>query len=374
MSTMNAQQVNQALWNQLDDSAAKTKISAKFNGFVKDRLRELEFTGKVIPNVDVTRDECQVSTQHEGLVKMEFIQPRSKAMVMNFRGEPTARFIRGERAEVAFFCIMSEKFQKPEQEFLAYPYPIAQVIEEQAVMDLGEIVDREFTINIEAAVQAHQLEANGVATALNATSVQAGSVVESSITKGELARNATSDSRVALPIQRPDFPRLFNLLDGNRLESSLVLLGSTDFNNILGWTVEDQGAQIQSETLINGYKYNLLLGKKFVRTIKTDILRPGNVYVFTEPDFLGRYYTLNGVKFYIDKVINLLTFVAWKDVGMSILNTASVRKLELYSGDANPQTDDDSILTAITPVTEEGLGTENNRVANRQFFPQVANF
>lgn len=367
-------QVNQSVWNQLDDAGAKQKLNAKFGGYIKDRLREMSYTERVLPPQDVTRDECQVSTQHEGLVKMEWLQPRSKAAVVGFRGEPTARFVRGERAEVPFISIMTEKFQKPEQEFLAYPYPIFKVIEDQAVMDLAEIVDREFTVHIEASVQAHQLEANGAATALNASGIAGATVVEASVTKGEIARASASDDGVVHPLQRPDFPRLFSLLEGNRLESALVLLGATDFNSVLTWTQEDQGAQIQSETLINGYKYNLLLGKKYVRTIKTDILRPGNVYVFTEPDFLGRFYVLNGVKFYIDKVINLLTFVAWKDVGMSILNTASVRKLELYSGDANPDTDADGLLTSVTPVSEEDLGAENNRVGNRQFYPGVVNF
>jgi hypothetical protein len=149
---------------------------------------------------------------------------------------------------------------------------------------------------------------------------------------------------------------------------------SQDWDDILQWTVEDQGDKIQSETVVNGYKYNLLLGKRYVRTIKTDILRPGNVYCFTSPDFLGRFYVLNQVKFYIDKVINIIKFVAWKDVGMSIVNIASVRKLELYSGDANPTTNANAILPSVTPVSEENLGAPNNRAGNRQFFPQVVSF
>jgi hypothetical protein len=163
------------------------------------------------------------------------------------------------------------------------------------------------------------------------------------------------------------------LLDGNRLESDLILLTSVDWDDILQWTVEDQGDKVQSETVVNGWKYNMLLGKKYVRTIKTDILRPGNVYCFTSPDFLGRFYVLNSVKFYIDKVINMVKFVAWKDIGMSIVNIASVRKLELYSGDATTN-DTDSILSSVTPSSEDDLGAENNRAGDRQFFPSTVFF
>ena len=69
----------------------------------------------------------------------------------------------------------------------------------------------------------------------------------------------------------------------------------------------------------------------------------------------------------------MVKFVAWKDVGMSIVNIASVRKLELYSGDAT-SLDTNSILAAVTPKSEEDLGAENNRAGNREFYPQVVFF
>jgi hypothetical protein len=313
-----------------------------------------------------------VSTNHDSLVKIENIEPRSRAMTVTFRGEPRANFIRGERVEIPFITVMSDMFQKPEQELLAYTYPIAKVIEDNSIKDMGEVQDREFLIHIEAACQALQTEANGgTPTALNAAGIIAGSVVEASITKGELARIASTANGIALPIQKPDFVRLMKLLDGNRLESDLILLTAVDYDDILQWTVEDQGDKIQSEVVVQGYKYNTIVGKRYVRTIKTDILRPGNVYCFTAPDFLGKFYVLNNTKFFIDKYINVIKFCTWKDIGMSIINIAAVRKLELYSGDANPTTNADTILSSVTPVSEEDLGRQNNRAGNRQFYPQV---
>jgi hypothetical protein len=362
------------LLSQLSDPGAKTKIAARFGGYIRDRLRESSFVEKILPPENVDRSQCQVSPNHDSLVKIEFLEPKSRAMVVTFRGTPRAQFIRGHKVEVPFITIMSDMFQKPEQEFLAYAFPIGKVIEQNAVKDLGEVQDREGLIHFEAAVQALQAEANGGSvTTLNASAVQGGGVAEFSVVKGELARVAATDDGVVRPIQRPDIVRLIKLLDGNRLESDMILLSSQDWDDILQWTVEDQGDKIQSETVVNGWKYNLILGKKYTRSIKTDILRPGNVYCFTSPDFLGRFYVLNNVKFYIDKVINLVKFVAWKDVGMSVVNIASVRKLELYSGDATTN-DADTVLASVTPKSEEDLGAENNRAGNRQFFPQVVFF
>lgn len=360
------------LLNQLSDPGAKTKIAARFGGYIRDRLREASFAEQVLPPENIDRSQCQVSTNHDSLVKIEFLEPKSRAMVVTFRGEPRANFIRGTKVEIPFITVMSDMFQKPEQEFLAYAFPIGKVIEQNAVKDLGEVQDREFLIHCEAAVQALQTEANGgTVTTLNASSI--GTTVEFSVVKGGLARTATTDDAVVRPLQRPDIVRLIKLLDGNRLESDMILMTSVDWDDILQWTVEDQGDKLQSETAVSGFKYNMLMGKRYVKTIKTDILRPGNLYCFTSPDFLGRFYVLNNVKFYIDKVINLIKFVAWKDIGMSLVNIASVRKLELYSGDAT-SLDADAILSRVTPVSEESLGAENNRAGNRQFFPQVVSF
>ena len=270
---------------------------------------------------------------------------------------------------------MREMFQKTEQELLAYEMPITKIIEDNSVKDIQEIEDREFTINIEAAVQALQQQANGGAvTTLNAASIHAGTVVEFSVRKGELARNSTlAGSATVLPIQRPDLVNLFKLLDGNRLRSERVLMTEVDWDDLLQWTVEDFGDRLQSETAVDGYKYNTLLGRAYIRTVKTDILRPGNVYVFTRPEFFGKFYVLNNSKFYIDKIANMITFQAWEDIAIGILNIAAVRKLELYSGDATTN-NADGILASVIPVTEDQLGAVNNQVDAGLQFPQVQQF
>ena len=199
--------------------------------------------------------------------------------------------------------------------------------------------------------------------------------MEFSVTKGEIARNfvGTPDATIH-PLQRPDIVRLCKLLDGNRLRSERILMTEVEFDDINQWTVEDFGDKIQSETTVDGYKYSTLLGKAFVRTIKTDILRPGNVYVFTRPEFFGKFYILNQVKFYIDKIANLITWQSWEDIAMSVINIASVRKLELYSADAS-NADAQGLRDAnFIPVIEEDLGAINNRVDKGWVFPQVQSF
>jgi len=367
-----ARVLNDLFTNKVGTAEGKEKIAEYAGTYVRDRLREVSYARKVQPPQMVTRADCQRSVNHDTLVKIVDVEPKSRAMALTFRGQPEARFIRAPRAEVAFWTVSSEKFEKTEQELLAYEMPITKVIEDNSVKDIQEIEDREWTIHIEAAVQALQAEANGGSvTALNASALQGATPpVEFSVRKGELAREATTDDATVWPVQRPDFVNLFKLIDGNRLRAEQILITEVDWDDVLQWTLEDFGDKLQSETTVDGYKYNLLLGRQYIRTIKTDILRPGNVYCFTAPDFLGRFYILNNTKFYIDKIANLITWQSWEDIAVAVINIASVRKLELYSGDATT-IDTDSILTAKSPKAEEDLGAENNRVDSGLVYPGI---
>jgi len=368
-----AEMVNSLFVEKLGSEEGRAKIAAYGGGVIRDHLREVSFARKVLPPQPVTPAECQVSTEHDGLVKIEELEPESRAMVVDFRGSSRARYIRAPRVAVSFFTIESEHFEKTEQELLAYKMPITKMIEEQSANDLQEIEDRQFLIYAESGIQTIQKAANEAAgfahDGFNVTNVLAGTVAvgpdqNASVIKGQLALASGQDDFIVRPVNRPDFVNFFKLFSGpdRRLRMELVLLTEADYDDILQWTVEDMGDRIQSETVVDGYKYNTLLGRRFIRTIKTDILRRGVVYGFTSPEFLGCFYVLNNTKFYVDKVGNKITFWCWEDIGMAFLNLNSLVKLELFGGSVTPDHADTGSPIRL-PADEENLG----RARNQQF-------
>jgi len=364
---------NMNFLGKLDTPEGKAKHAQLGGEYIRDHLREERFCGKIIEPKNVTPEECKPSVHQDTLTIIEQLEPESRAMVLPFRGQPDARLIRAPRVEIPFLTISSERFEAYEEELQAYRMKITKVVEDNSAKDIQEVEDLEFLTHCEAAVQALQQEANGGAvTSLHETTITAGTVVESSVRKGILARaDINNDARV-WPFQRDDAVRLHQLLDGNKLRCTRILLTEYDFDSINTWTVEDFGDKLQSETAVDGYTYEKLVGRGYIRTIKTDILRPGNVYGFTDEEFLGRFYVLNATKFFIDKHFNQITWQAWETIAMSIINVASVRKMELFSGDATA-TDADGIVAAgsVTPVDEEDLGAMNHRVEDEVYFPRV---
>lgn len=373
MSQINARALNENFMQKLESSEGKQKLASGGTSYIRDRLREVCFVDKIVPPEGITAGDrqVQVSVNHDTLVAIVELEPQSRAMSLTFRGQPTARFIRAPRMEVPFFTISSEKYEKTEQELLAYRMPVTKVIEDNSVKDLQEVKDREFLRHVESACQALQTEANSGATALHTSTYDA--VVKKSIIKGLGALQASTDDFTVRPILRPDLVNLFKLMDGERLRSERFIMTEPDFDDILAWTLSDNGDKLQSETAVDGYKYNTLLGRKLIRTIKTDILRIGNVYCFAAPEFFGKNFILNNTKFYIDKIANMITWQSWMDVALAVVNVAAVRKLELYAGSVTPTATDTGYADKL-PVDEDELGAMNNRVDSGLKYPDVSQF
>jgi hypothetical protein len=361
----------------LDKTASvegREKISQSVGVYIRDRLREVSFGDKVVPPVPVQRSELQRSVNHDTLVKIVDIEPNSRAMSMTFRGQPTARYVEARRYEIAFWTISSEKFEKHEQELMAYEMPVTKIIEENTIKDLQEVKDRTFTIHVDACVQAYQLEGNGgVPVACNAANVNAGLCRETSVVKGEGCLNAGLNNFTIYPVLKPDFIKLRKMLHRRKLRAERVLITEPDFDDVSAWTIQDIGMNMAEKTSTVGWSADGLVGLKYIRTIKTDILREGNVYCFTAPEFFGRNYILNQTKFYIDKIANLITWQSWMDIGFGFGNIAAVVKLELYGGSVTPGATDVGFAAAI-PVAEAALGAVNNRAENGSTFPAIDQF
>lgn len=372
-----AKVLNDLFFEKVATQEGKDKI-AEFGGtYIRDRLREVSFARKIIPPQPVQRSECQRSVNHDTLVKIVDIEPNSKAMALTFRGQPTARFIRAPRYEIPFFTISSEKFEKTEQELLAYEMPITKIIEENSVKDIQSIEDRQFLVFIEAAVQGYQSDANSGATAFNAANVNAGTVKGASVVKGEGALTAAAEDFTIYPVLKTDFIKMKKLLHRRHLRAERMLITEPDYDDISSWTIQDVGMTIAGETSTEGWKSDTVVGLKIIRTIKTEILREGNIYCFTAPEFCGRFYILNQTKFYIDKIANLITWQSWEDIAMGIGNISSIVKMELFSGSVTPGalTAGTGYLAAI-PVDENDplLAPVNNKVDQGLKYPNVSQF
>tara|TARA_Y100000114_G_scaffold157273_1_gene188691 strand:- start:4995 stop:6167 length:1173 start_codon:yes stop_codon:yes gene_type:complete len=390
MSNIPSEVLNELFVSKLDTEAGKEKIAALGGDYIRDRLREESFARKVLPPTSVSRSDLQVSVAHDTLVKIVEIEPQSRAMSMTFRGQPEVSYYTGSRFEVPFHTVGSLRYEQTEQELMAYTMPITEIIRKNIVNDIQEIEDTVFLTHMEKAVVSLNQDELGNAfdAQLEDADAFCGNAIDggTAATRGKVKGTGVTlagegvDSVESASLDKLDLINLFQLFTGSgekgsRLRCDQILMTDTDFEDINGWTQDEVGHKIVGESVVDGWKYNTLFGRKFIRTLKTDILRPGNIYAFAAPEFLGGFLVLNKTKFYADKERNRVSFEAWEDIGMYVGNVAGVRKLELYSGDAgNTSTSNANCKAKFAPKAESELGAKNNLVEEGGTVPNVDQF
>jgi hypothetical protein len=385
--------INQMFIDKLSEPGGKEKIAASEMDITKDKLRKESFIDKFYPPRPLQRSELQVSLEgHDTLLKVEFLEPNSRAIAMPFRAGPDrSQYVTAGRYGVALEKIKSSRYEKLEEELLAYPYSILDYIKSNVPKDMAEIKDRIWILNFEKAVQRLQLDANSsTATRLEAQDQVSNATRCIGVIKGSLAKaSANTDSYIGLALQKDDLTQLFKLPVGSRgqvgrLAIDQVLMTDYDFEDVMTWTVESNGDKVQSEVVVSGWKYNTFMGRTFLRTIKTDILREGNLFGSAKKEFVGKSYTFGPVKFYIDKVAEMITFWAWQLYAGAIGNIAGLRKLELYPGsniegalsnsNTGVATTDGSVYTDVRPKSVEDMFGVNNKAAEGGTFPRVVSY
>lgn len=298
MNDVDASTINSLFSQAVNDPNELPKLGEAAGAFIRQKLREVSFARKILPPVSVTKADCQRSEDHDGLVKIVDKEPDSQAMAINFRSEPTAKYVEGLRYTIPFSTISSEKFEKAEQELLAYEMPITRVIEENSVKDIQKVEDTRFLQYVDAAIAT-----SGLTSAVSDTSV---------------TRNALS--------------QLVKLLPTKELRLGTILMHEIDFADVLAWPATDVGNKIAEEITVDGYKYQQVLGYKLVTSIKDGVVTQGTIYGFAEPQFLGNFFLLNQTKFWIDKRANMISWQAWEDVGMGIGNVNAACSITLAQG------------------------------------------
>ena len=290
-----SQAFNNLFIDRLDTAEGINKSAAAGMNFVRTKIRENGIARQIIPPVSVTPADLQVATDHDTLIAVRDIEHDSKAMALNFAAEANECYLQGKRYAIPFFKVESEKFVKTEGELLAYKYHITKVIEENSVKDMQTVEDYRWIDHSEAAV---------------------------TITGKRLVSASTAMTRGGLN-------SLVKMIDGDKLTVGCIVMNNVDYDDYLIQPATEVGSDLASEITVGGYKYKTVLGRRLIVTNKTDLVLPGEAWAYTDPAYLGDFFILNDVKFWIKKEADLVMWKSWEYIGCGIGNIRAVAKLEL---------------------------------------------
>jgi len=294
-----ARKVNENFLNLVKTAEGVEEFKEETQNYLRLRLREEGFMRRILQPQVLSLAEIDRAVDHKSPIKIIDIEPNPQtpvAIPIDFRGGTEAQYVVGDRYAVTFYKIETKEFQYREGDLLTIRMPITQVLQEIMLKEIQWAEDYNFIKASDAAV--------------NLT----GQVV-------------TSTNTI---LQKKDLVDLFSKMATKFLKPEVVLMPYAMYIQILAWDYSAYGSELLKEVTIDGYKYTTLLGKRFIVSIKSDILNDKVAYAYTEPKFLGHAFTLEeDVKFDMQKEYDLIRFKSWETIGAAIGNANAVAKLVL---------------------------------------------
>lgn len=289
--------INSSFVNLIKTAEGFDEVVESAESYLRLKLREDGFFRRILPPRLITPAELDRAETTLSPVIIEDKEPDAPAAVtIDFRGGVETRYVTASRYTVTFTTISSREQQYRELELITYKEPVTAILKHILEKEIQAEEDRNFIIASDKAVENSGNLVNGTNTIFT----------------------------------KEEFVSMLEKLTEKKLMLEVVLMPLKMFYHILKWDFSQLGSDLLKEVIIDGYKYNTILGKKFVTTNKYEIVKPNVAYGYTEPKFLGKAYLLDqDIKFQLKTEYDLIRFKMWENIGAAIGNANAVVKLEL---------------------------------------------
>lgn len=316
MQDYSTAQLNQVFIQALNEPELMKEAQERGAEYLKLQIYENSFMERIMPAQSITPAQCDRdpnSPNYQVVIDKEFTDVR--AITTTLRGRADYDYVETERYAVKFHKIETDEYSITEGELRGQRQPLQTLLRHHVAYYIRKAMDEAFIGACNAAI------------ALDPANQ-------------ELDLSAGSDTYVTPEI----LVRLRNLIDsqnanGRYLRASTLLMTRAQYNYISSWiqsnTASGAGtwAGVQNGIGVDfwrdGYQYDKLFGLRVITTHKSDLVNDNEVYIFTEPEYLGHHFTFNDDRFSIVHHHDVIKWKGFRTFGFAIGNSKAVAKLTL---------------------------------------------
>ena len=307
-----------------EDGQIKNAASAASN-MIRRRIREDGFSRNILPPKTVTNDGLDRVPDHDRPVIIEDMEPGSKgAKSIPFGDSADTSFYYGNKFVCSFNVITTPEFTKDINELRTYRMDLRKVITDNALRDMQAEEDYQFINTVDSIVGSSPANA-GVA----------GSVVYSANNNTGFNQSATIRKSNGKFFGREDYVHVLSMLEDLSLNNSVILMNRKTAKSFLTLDRTELGGDL-SQTLftdgLSAIQEAEIYGVRHLFTIKRDIIPDDVIYIFAEPEYLGRFYTLQDPTMYVEKKKDILRFSARETLSVTFANLAGLAKVKFVDG------------------------------------------
>lgn len=275
------------------------------NDYTRVKIREDGYWRRILPPVQITNDELDRQVDTDKPVKIIDKEPDSPAAIsVPFATLPMNRYIRGPRYRVMFDRIMTPRFTKDVDELRTYQMDIRQILSDNSIKDLLAEEDGKATRTI-----------NTMLVGPNSIVPDTG-VAQWVTINGGVTRDTLAEAMKVLP-RTP-----------NHLNVATVLVNNVTIWDIVKFGRDEVGGDMSQELFKAGFSEQELMGRRWIITIKRDLVPDSTIFLFAEPKFLGKFFILEDVTMYVDRRAFMLEFFSYEALGSSIGNIAAIGRVD----------------------------------------------
>lgn len=272
------------------------------NEFTRRKMREQGFLRHILPPLPLTNDELDRQVHTAKPIKVVDMEPDSPAAISVPLGSTPEQYqILGNRYAVMFDRILTPKFTADVDDLRTWHMDIRQVLSDNAIKDMLAEEDGKFLRAVDNA-----LVGAGVSLPFSGT-------VQYKQMNSPITRDSLWDSLKVMP-ETP-----FNLEVETLLINNITIKDVAKLNRI------EMGGDVAMDVMKKGTSVlDGLLDKRWIVTIKKNLVPTDHMYQFANPKFMGKFYTLEDVTMYLRREAFMLEFFAYSYSGLTIGHTGSV--------------------------------------------------
>lgn len=297
---------NETLDHLLSGGPMQKQAQDAVEEFTRTQIREGPFREKIMPSLPIRNDQLDRQLHTDKPYKVIDREPSSPAAKsIPFGTTPDSVYIRGSRYPVMFDRTASIRFIKDVDELRTYHMDIRQVLSDNSLKDMMAEDDAK-TIN-----------------AVNSCLIGRDMPIPWS---GQpqwvtLAGGFTRDTYVEMLTIMPS-------LDAS-LPVETILCNHITFAQSRKWRRDEMGGDYAQSILRDGEVDENFDNKKWVVTIKKNLVPTGSFYMFAAPKYLGKSFTLEDTVMYVKRDGPMIEFYFYHTKGGSFGHTAGLVRADI---------------------------------------------
>jgi hypothetical protein len=351
LQDISAQYINQSFVRKLDEGRVK-EAQDEGSRFIRSKLRQESFAREIIAPVEIGADEIDRDENTDQPKKIIEKEPDSVATFVTFKGSGQRTFFRGPRYSVYFGKIETQHFSKSKFELLTYQNDIRKILTDNSVKDMADEEDKKFLETVNAAMEqvgnrVYLHDAANAAFVGGAEEAAAAAIVDWDKNAAGVAANNAGGSRQfsfnnlaagnrfhcnGSPLTKELIAQIFQSMTMKKLPIGKLLMTKSTFMEAIKF---DQ-SEVGDSTVARHYSQGLegedkLFGIPVVTTIKNDIVKDDQIYLFAPQNYLGNFFLLQDATLFIKQEADMIEFWSYSAPGIGIGNALGAARIEGFS-------------------------------------------